>query len=235
MSYLLIFLLLSLLIFVHELGHLIAAKACAIPLTRFSIGFGRRLWGVQIGETDYCISLLPFGGYVQPALDAEAFQHLPWHRQVIFALGGPLANGITALVGLFVFYATQGTISIEGALFFSAMQTGTTMMEMLYALPTLFRQPEELSGIVGIIEQGGDYLSANPGQTLTVFVLLNLNLAVFNLLPMLPLDGGRIIMAILQRIYRPFWRLQTPFALAGWAMLFALMIYVTMMDIYRLA
>jgi regulator of sigma E protease len=60
-------LVLGVLVFVHELGHFIAAKAAGIQVPRFSIGLGPRLVGFRIGETDYCLSAVPFGGYVKMA------------------------------------------------------------------------------------------------------------------------------------------------------------------------
>ncbi len=58
---------LGILIFVHELGHFLAAKLTGMRVDRFSIGFPPRAFGRQIGETDYCISWLPLGGYVKIA------------------------------------------------------------------------------------------------------------------------------------------------------------------------
>lgn len=55
------------LVFVHELGHLVAAKSVDIEVPRFSIGFGPRVWGFRRGETEYVISALPLGGYVRMA------------------------------------------------------------------------------------------------------------------------------------------------------------------------
>lgn len=55
------------LIFVHELGHLLAAKAVDIEVPRFSIGFGPKIVGFTKGETEYVISALPLGGYVRMA------------------------------------------------------------------------------------------------------------------------------------------------------------------------
>lgn len=78
MGYLMTLIVLGVLVFIHELGHLIAAKAFAIPVARFSVGFGPKVWGKQVGATEDCVSLLPFGGYVLPALDAEALQNLSW-------------------------------------------------------------------------------------------------------------------------------------------------------------
>lgn len=56
---------LGLLIFVHELGHFIAAKRAGIRVDEFAFGFPPRLWAIKSGETEYSINLLPFGGYVK--------------------------------------------------------------------------------------------------------------------------------------------------------------------------
>ena len=58
---------LSVLISVHEFGHFIAAKSVGIAVPRFSLGFGKRLWGFKWGETDFVISAIPLGGYVKMA------------------------------------------------------------------------------------------------------------------------------------------------------------------------
>jgi regulator of sigma E protease len=57
--------LLGLLIFLHELGHFFAAKLSNVYVVRFSLGWGKRLFGIQRGETDYCVSAIPIGGYVR--------------------------------------------------------------------------------------------------------------------------------------------------------------------------
>ncbi|HEX8903544.1 MAG TPA: site-2 protease family protein, partial [Longimicrobiaceae bacterium] len=58
---------LSILILVHELGHFLAAKAVNIQVPRFSLGFGKRLAGFQVGETEFVLSAIPLGGYVKMA------------------------------------------------------------------------------------------------------------------------------------------------------------------------
>lgn len=58
---------LGVLVFVHELGHFLAAKLCGMRVDRFSIGFPPRAFGKQIGDTDYCVSWIPIGGYVKIA------------------------------------------------------------------------------------------------------------------------------------------------------------------------
>ena len=56
---------LGVIIFVHEAGHLLVAKAFGMKVLAFSLGFGKRLFGWKVGETDYRISLVPLGGYVK--------------------------------------------------------------------------------------------------------------------------------------------------------------------------
>lgn len=56
---------LGLVIFIHELGHFLVAKWCGVKVERFSIGFGPILWKYTRGETEYALSIIPFGGYVK--------------------------------------------------------------------------------------------------------------------------------------------------------------------------
>jgi regulator of sigma E protease len=62
---------LGVLVLIHELGHFIVAKAVDIKVPRFSIGLGPKLVGFKKGETEYCISAIPFGGYVKMAGEAS--------------------------------------------------------------------------------------------------------------------------------------------------------------------
>ena len=57
----------GLVVFVHELGHFLAAKSMGVYAPRFSIGFGPALWRRRWGETEYVLALLPLGGYVRMA------------------------------------------------------------------------------------------------------------------------------------------------------------------------
>ncbi len=57
----------GLVVFIHELGHFVAAKLTGVYAPVFSLGWGRRLFGVRRGETDYRVSLIPLGGYVRMA------------------------------------------------------------------------------------------------------------------------------------------------------------------------
>src|SRR5437879_4108170 len=68
MSSALVFLfVLSVLVIVHEFGHFIVAKLVGIRVEKFSIGFGPMIFGKKFGETEFCVSLLPLGGFVKMA------------------------------------------------------------------------------------------------------------------------------------------------------------------------
>jgi len=57
----------GLVVFVHELGHFLAAKVTGVYAPVFSLGWGNRLFGIRRGETDYRVSLIPLGGFVRMA------------------------------------------------------------------------------------------------------------------------------------------------------------------------
>ena len=67
LSWITVFIVFSVLILIHEAGHLIAAKKAGIKVEAFSLGMGKRLIGKKIGETDYRLSVIPFGGFCQMA------------------------------------------------------------------------------------------------------------------------------------------------------------------------
>ncbi|MDR1977088.1 MAG: RIP metalloprotease RseP [Campylobacteraceae bacterium] len=98
---------LSFLIFFHELGHFIAAHIFKVRVEVFSIGFGKKIFKKVWGGTEYCLSAIPLGGYVQMkgqndlnpnerSGDEDSYNtKAPWQR-VIILFAGPLANFILA-------------------------------------------------------------------------------------------------------------------------------------------
>jgi regulator of sigma E protease len=102
---------LSVLVLFHEFGHFVVAKRLGVPVHRFALGFGPRLFGVKLGETDYCVCLLPLGGYVSMASEEKgadgeivAVDHFTlqtWWKRALISVAGPGANlvaGYTAMV-----------------------------------------------------------------------------------------------------------------------------------------
>ena len=234
MPYLAVIFIVGLVIAIHECGHLLAAKWCAIPIERFSIGFGPKLFGFRRGGTSYWLSVVPIGGYVLPALGEDASRRLALHKRIVFALGGPVANVAAAYFGLIAFGALQFDFSAVGALSFATTRLWLESQSMVQAIAMLFVGTGEISGIVGIVAIGGSQFGSTLAGLLAFSVAINLNLAIFNLLPFPPLDGGRIAFSLLEKIYRPLYRIQAPVTLAGWVFMLALMVYATMHDVVRL-
>jgi regulator of sigma E protease len=104
---------LGFMIFIHELGHFMAAKWFGVRVLTFSLGFGKRLFGFKKGDTDYRVSALPFGGYVkmwgedpsQPRTgDRAEFLGKPRWQRFIIAVMGPAMNVLLAIALLAVLY-----------------------------------------------------------------------------------------------------------------------------------
>jgi regulator of sigma E protease len=234
MSYVAVAIVIGLLIAIHEYGHLLAAKLCGIPVSRFSIGFGPKLFAFKLGETSYWFSLIPFGGYVLPALEDTDFRRLPTYKRITFALGGPVANIAGAFVGLFVIGLSRFSLGPVQAVSFAATQLITSLQQQLHGLLTLFADFRQVSGIVGVVAVGGAQFGSSLADLLTFSVLINISLAVLNLLPLPPLDGGRVLFCVLEKIYRPTAKVEAPVTLVGWALVMLLMVCVTVQDVGRI-
>jgi regulator of sigma E protease len=113
-------LVLSFLIFFHELGHFIAARIFGVKVEVFSIGFGKKLVTKVYKGTQYCISAIPLGGYVQMkgqddtdptkrSLDTDSYNtKAPWKR-IIILFAGPFANFLLAFL-LYIAIANIGVM-----------------------------------------------------------------------------------------------------------------------------
>ncbi len=234
MSYLIMFMLISFLILIHELGHFIAAKLSNIPVQIFSVGFGPKLWSFRKGKTEYRISALPIAGYVLPEVeDVDDFFQIDPSRRIAFALGGPLANIIMAVICLGFLNALTMGLSFYNVLIFPFVQITKITSEFLYTLPSLFSNPGKLSGVIGIVAIGGQIIAGDFLKILNLAVMLNINLTVLNMLPILPFDGGKILFCLLEKIHRSILRLQMPLTVTGWVLLFGLLSYVTVLDMCK--
>ena len=234
MTYLAAVLIIGVLIFVHELGHLLACWGTGIRVARFSIGFGPVLWSWRRGDTEYCLSAIPLGGYVLPAIESEAeFFAVPAWRRIVMWLGGPAANFAFAALLLGVVSVAVDGFSLYGALVEPWLEVGRQSWHIATVLPSAFLHPSQLSGVVGIVSVGNSFVGAGWLRAVQFAVLLNLNLGIFNLLPIAPLDGGKIFCALLEKLHPRLARLHTGFAIAGLAVLAALFIYTTVLDVVR--
>src|SRR6187551_2135796 len=105
---------LGVLVFVHELGHFLAARRIGVRVLTFSLGFGPKLLKTKRGDTEYCVSLIPLGGYVKMAGESpddprsgapdEFMSKSKWERFQVLIMG-PLMNLILAVIVLAVVLA----------------------------------------------------------------------------------------------------------------------------------
>jgi len=102
---------LGVLIFVHELGHFLAARRIGVRVLTFSLGFGPKVLSTRRGDTEYCISAIPLGGYVKMAgetvddprtgRDDEFLSKTKWQRFQVLIMG-PVMNILLAVVLMWV-------------------------------------------------------------------------------------------------------------------------------------
>ncbi|MEE3704258.1 RIP metalloprotease RseP [Campylobacter sp. CX2-8023-23] len=111
---------LSFLIFFHELGHFLAAKYFGVFVKTFSIGFGEKIYSKKFGDTTYCLSAIPLGGYVQlkgqddinpkdKNYDSDSYNTLSPLKRIIILFAGPFFNILLA----FILYIALGFIGVE--------------------------------------------------------------------------------------------------------------------------
>jgi len=103
----------GIIIFVHEAGHFAAAKAFGMRVLAFSLGFGKRIWGFQRGETEYRLAALPLGGYVKLAgeepddevsEDPRDFLNRPRWQRIVVYLAGPAMNIVLSVLLIWVLF-----------------------------------------------------------------------------------------------------------------------------------
>ncbi len=109
MSILFAIIALGALIFIHEFGHFLFAKMFGVGVEKFSLGFGPKLLGKKVGETEYLLSALPLGGYVKMVGEGEevelseedvqrSFAHKPALQRILIVAAGPVFNLLFAWV-----------------------------------------------------------------------------------------------------------------------------------------
>lgn len=164
---------LGVLIFVHELGHFWVAKKLKVGVVTFSLGFGPKLFGRKIGETQYQISLIPLGGYVKmvgeelgekipPELLAKSFSAQPVSKRLGIVFAGPFFNFLFALFAFAaIFMAGMPTLLPEVGEVkpdYPAHQAGLLKGDrILEANGTSLKSWEELAKIIH--DNGGRSLS----------------------------------------------------------------------------
>lgn len=170
--------LVSSLIFVHELGHFLFAKAFGVKVLTFSLGFGPKVLRLRGRETEYVLSLFPLGGYVKmleesrsdPVLPEDrkrTFERLPWYKRIIVVLAGPAMNLVFPILLYFSVFALEGP--------FLPPTVGVVLPERSAA--GILEPGDRIMSVagreVGTFEELRRVIEQNPGKTLSLKVFRN--------------------------------------------------------------
>lgn len=328
----------GIIVFIHEFGHFITAKASGMRVDEFAIGFGPAIAKKRKGETLYSIRAIPLGGYnkiagmdpEEPLDDRSFLNKTVWKRFIVIAAGA-VFNFLLAIVIFFMIYAVNGIqtpsmepvvgnmmsnspamtahmtvndriVSINGkpvnewtdiskslqgtantlvpivvnrdgvnqeltvipeavgndgraviginpvmnsmplnvaeAVVQSLHTTGFVLVSMVDGIWSMItgHTNAELAGPIGVAQMAGQVAESGFANLLQFTALLSLNLGVINLLPIPALDGGHLIVLIIEGITRrrlPAKALQY-IQMTGIVILLALFVYATTHDISRL-
>ena len=195
---------LGFLIFIHELGHFLAAKRSGIKVNSFSLGFGPKLIGFQRGETEYKLSLLPFGGYVQmegenPSEQTGAegeFASASLGSRAFVVIAGPAVNllfGILAFWFIFTVGLDDHSVRLISGL------TGQSFGKKQEAVQIGMLADDGPAGVAGvkqgdtIVSINGDHITnfaafktkifTNPNKELEFVVQRDNNLEILTVVP----------------------------------------------------
>ena len=229
--------LLGFLIFIHELGHFLVAKLFNVKIKQFAIGFGPTIWKKQGKETSYEIKAIPMGGFVnmlgeeEPVEDERAYNKKSIPKKICILLAGGEVNIIFGLIVCAI--VASSILGIKNGILF----TGEFLKVTFQGIGQLFTGQigtEQLVGVVGI----SDMVVETQGLMDFAYMLavISVSLGVTNLLPFPPLDGGKILLLLIEAIRRKPLKQNTEIGIqmAGFFLLIGLSIFVTYNDIARI-
>lgn len=233
-----IIILLGTLVFIHELGHFSIAKLFKVKVNEFSIGFGPKIWSRKGKKTKYSLRLIPLGGFVNMEGEEErsnkegSFSEKGIIKRICIVAAGGIVNIIFALILYFglVWYYNDLQSAFAGVKDF--------FISIFISLKMLFTggvTVEQMMGPVGI----SNVVSKTSGiaDFVYIFSLISLSLGVTNLLPFPPLDGGKIVLLIIEAIRKkPLnQKIESYIQIIGFGILILLSLFITYNDIIRIA
>ncbi len=168
---------LGLLVFAHEMGHFLVAKLSGVSVQKFSLGFGKKLVGWKIGETEYMISIFPLGGYVKmqgededdPELTPEEKEHSfteqPLWKRAAIIFAGPFFNILLAVLLCYILFLTG---------FPTAIAKVASVVKGSPAQAAGFRPGDVIEKVNGdyidVWDEVSEYIRSHPGREISFSV-----------------------------------------------------------------
>lgn len=206
---------LSVIVFIHEAGHLLAGKMLGVEVRQFSVGFGPIAFTKSFRNIDYRLRVIPLGGFVE--FDPESMKATkPW-REIIISFAGPAVNLFTPFLALWSLSVYRGNAIRSSAAvsfniiagfvndFFSTLGVlAANSISIFYQVVDSSQQSDLITAT-----QGGAILESNVQSNgeaayVIVFVILSIALALVNLIPIGPLDGFNILAKSVDILVQPF-------------------------------
>lgn len=232
-----IVILLGTLVFIHELGHFTFAKLFKIKVNEFALGFGPLIYKKQGKETKYALRLIPFGGFISMEGEEErskskgSYSEASIFKRICIVAAGGIVNILFALI-IYI-----GLVWYYNDLFFALASIDDFFISIFVSLKMIFTggtTVEQMMGPVGISSVVANTTTIT--DMLYIMSLISLSLGVTNLLPFPPLDGGKVVLLIIEAIRKKPLKenVEMYIQLAGFILLISLSIFVTYNDIIRL-
>ena len=242
--------LLGFLIFIHEGGHFLVAKLCKVKVNEFAIGFGKKIWQKQGKETKYAIRMIPLGGFVSMEGEVESsdvegsFSKASVWKRMAIVVAGATVNIIFGILVYFILMSTVGIQFVDPAkdtflnrIYYGALGTWEFILMLFESIKVLFTgglSADQMVGIVGISEVVAT--TAGFANYIYLLAVISISLGITNLLPIPALDGGKILILLIEVIRRKPIKPETEatIQLLGFSILLALTLFVTYNDIIRI-
>ena len=200
----------SIIVLVHECGHFIAARILGIKVYEFSIGFPfspRVLTLFRHKETDFTVRLLPLGGFVSFSRDgdeeAKGLFEASFSKRAFVLSAGSLCNIVFAFIVFIPIFIIGKHLSFIDALLFSAKTVWDMLSGTIIFLSHIFTGHgimEGLSGPLGIAVMAGQAARIGFLNLFYFIGALSMSLGIINLLPLPALDGGHLIILLIESI-----------------------------------
>ena len=239
--------LLSFLIFIHEGGHFITAKFFKIKVNKFAIGFGPTIISKTRNKTVYEFNLVPIGGFVSLEGEEElsnkegSFSNVSGFKKIAVFSAGAIVNILFGIITIFIIATIKQKLeyntSFIASLNYGGSYINALCTEIKNSLIGIFNGSvgiDNFSGPVGI----SSIVTNTKGifEYLYILSLISISLGITNLLPLVPLDGGRIFLLVIEKIKgKPFKReTQTKIQTIGLILLVVFSIIIMINDFKKI-
>lgn len=213
-------------------------------------GFGKIIWQKQGKETKYTIRIFPLGGFCsmegeeEESDDERAFSKVSVWKRMAIVFAGPIINILFGILVYFILISTVGIQFVDptrdtfiNRIIYGGKATGEFILSILESVKILFTgglSTDQMVGIVGISE----IVVETTGiiNYIYLMVVISISLGITNLLPIPALDGGKILILIIELIRRKQMKLETEakIQMIGFSILLAISLIVTYNDIIRI-